>query len=336
MLTLNQCERVTTLLEQLGEHIMDSLIETRANTEAELMSGVAEVTEADTIYVIDRVTEQAIVGWLEENWPADLACNLVMEGLEEPLTLPREAAAATTLILDPIDGTRGLMYDKRPAWALAAVAPRPQGATLQDLQVAAMRELPTTKQGAADQLSAIRGHGARCTRIHLPDRRREAFELRPTQATDFQHGFASLAKFFPQGRALTAAIEEDFWAELHGREPQASPLVFDDQYLSTGGQIYELAMGHDRMIGDIRPLVFRKLGLAASLTCHPYDICTALILTEAGGIVETPAGRPVDAPLDTTSPVAWVGYGNAELARLARPALRRAIEQHVGPHGGVS
>ena len=35
----------------------------------------------------------------------------------------READAEIRLIVDPIDGTRGLMYDKRPAWALAGVAP---------------------------------------------------------------------------------------------------------------------------------------------------------------------------------------------------------------------
>ena len=44
------------------------------------------------------------------------------------------------------------------------------------------------------------------------------------------------------------------------------------------------------MIGDIRPMVFAKLGIESSLTCHPYDICTELILREAGGIVETPQG----------------------------------------------
>ena len=32
-------------------------------------------------------------------------------------------AAAWTVIVDSIDGTRGLMYDKRSAWCLAAVAP---------------------------------------------------------------------------------------------------------------------------------------------------------------------------------------------------------------------
>lgn len=331
MLTKDQCERARVLLEELGLHIRTAVVTSRAMASLESLSGVAHVTEADTIYNIDRVTEEAIVRWLEASWPADLACNLIMEGLEEPLVLPRNATPKTTLILDPIDGTRGLMYDKRSAWALAGLAGTTgPSASLQDIQVAVMTELHTTKQGSSDQLSAIRGAGAKGTRLTLSDAQQTPLPLRPSRATEFTHGFASLAKFFPQGKALTAAIEEDFWAELHGREPQASPLVFDDQYISTGGQLYEIAVGHDRMLGDIRPLVFQKLGLVSSMTCHPYDICTALVLTELGGVLETPSGRPVDAPLDTTSPVVWIAYANEELARLARPALLRALEKHLG------
>jgi hypothetical protein len=295
------------------------------------MSGVAAVTEADTIYHIDKVTEETILERLDETWPADLACEVVMEGLEHELTVPRGADPKTKLILDPIDGTRGLMYDKRPAWALAGLAPfRGPATSLRDIQVAVMTEIPVSKQNVSDQLSAIRGAGARGSRRLLGKRRDVPLELRPSRARDFRHGFASLAKFFPQGKALTAAIEEELWSELHGPEPEASPLVFDDQYISTGGQIYELTMGRDRLLGDIRPLVFRKLGLALSMCCHPYDICTALAFTEVGGVMETPAGSPVDAPLDATSSVAWIGYANEELARLARPALRRALEKRLG------
>jgi hypothetical protein len=331
MLSPADCERARKLLEDLGVSIRDAVVASRNETSVEAMSGVAAVTEADTIYAIDKVSEEAILDWLEEHWPAELACEVVMEGLETELSVPRGAEPRTKLILDPIDGTRGLMYDKRPAWALAGLAPHRGAATsLRDIQVAVMTEIPTSKQGAADQLSAIRGGGALGTRHLLESGVRVPLTPRPSAAREFRHGFASLSKFFPQGKALTAAIEEDFWAELHGREPQASPLVFDDQYISTGGQLYELAVGHDRMLGDIRPLVFRKLGLISSLTCHPYDICTALVLTELGGMVETPAGEPVDAPLDTTSHVAWIGYANEALAELARPALRRALQARLG------
>jgi len=83
------------------------------------------------------------------------------------------------------------------------------------------------------------------------------------------------------------------------------------------------------MLGDLRPLVYAKLGLGgASLCCHPYDVCTALILEEAGGIVETPEGRPLRAPLDTTTPIAWMGYANVTLAKKVRPILKRLLKEH--------
>ena len=46
---------------------------------------------------------------------------------------------------------------------------------------------------------------------------------------------------------------------------------------------------------------------------------------EAGGVVETPEGDRLRAPLDTTSAVAWMGYANPGLARQVRPLLKRLI-----------
>ncbi|MDO8540260.1 MAG: hypothetical protein Q7S40_07440 [Opitutaceae bacterium] len=89
---------------------------------------------------------------------------------------------------------------------------------------------------------------------------RSRFTPRPSKARDFKHGFASFARFFKAGKALTAQIEEAFWAELRGEAPETAPLVFDDQYISTAGQLYELELlaGHDRMVADIRPLVVSR------------------------------------------------------------------------------
>ena len=50
-----------------------------------------------------------------------------MEGIEGDLCFPAGTAVAGTrwkCILDPIDGTRGIMYDKRSAWALGGIAPQ--------------------------------------------------------------------------------------------------------------------------------------------------------------------------------------------------------------------
>jgi fructose-1,6-bisphosphatase/inositol monophosphatase family enzyme len=297
-------EEARRLLCALGDHVRALVGGARGID----MAAVAGQTVADTIYAVDRVADEALVRWFEEHWPDVL---LVSEGLDEPVLVGRHAA--WTVIVDSIDGTRGLMYDKRPAWCLAAAAP--PGGGLADIVAAAMTELPTAKQGAADQLSAVRGGGLRAERVDVRGGARTALEVRPSAAADLEHSFSGLAKFFLPGKAALAALE----AELFGR--LGAVHVFDDQYLSTGGQLHELITGRDRFVADLRPFVDTE-----GLCCHPYDVCTALLLEEAGGVVTDARGNPLDVPLDNVSPVAWVGYANHALATRIGPVLAELVD----------
>jgi len=320
-----ELDRARRLLCRLQDAIRDSLRAAQSRGTKRLVR-VAAVTSADTIYAIDKISETAVLAWFEKNWPRSWPVELVMEGLERSgaVTFPRGIPVARTVfkcILDPIDGTRGLMYDKRSAWSLAALA-RQRGVktNLSDILVAAMTELPTSKQGLADQLSAVRGTGVKAERIDLRTNRRTRFTPRPSKARGLAHGFASFAKFFPPGKAWLAEREVKLWRKLgDGVE------IFDDQYLSSGGQVYELLMGHDRFIADLRPLAFAKLRIRAALACHPYDICTAVIAQELGCVITGAEGKPLRVPLDTTTPVAWVGYANPALARRIGPKLRALL-----------
>ncbi|MDX2185891.1 MAG: inositol monophosphatase [Opitutaceae bacterium] len=325
-------EHARRLLCELQVHIQQRLRDAR-RSHAKQFSRIAGITAADTIYQIDRLSESAIAEWFDRNWPASWPVRLVMEGIEddEPLTFPRGTSPAHTdwvCILDPIDGTRGLMYDKRPAWILSALAPDKRVAThLGHIVVAAMTELPTSKQGSADQYSAVRGRGLRASRINLASGQKRALVSRLSTASHFDHGFASFARFFPAGLTWLADLEERFWAELHGKRGKVgAPIVFNDQYISTGGQLHEILAGHDRMVADVRPFAFKALRLDNALVCHPYDICTALLIEEAGGVIDDGLGRPLRCPLDTTAPVSWVAYANPILARKARPVLKKLLQ----------
>jgi fructose-1,6-bisphosphatase/inositol monophosphatase family enzyme len=346
---MDELQQARRLLCALQIYVRDALLAARTRSSlAERFSEIAAVTKADTIYQIDKVSEDAIIRWFEEHWPRSWPVELVMEGIDEAgLTFPRGTPVEKTkwkCILDPIDGTRGIMYDKRSAWSLAGLAPqRGEKTTVADIVVAAMTELPTSKQWRSDQVSAIRGVGAAGVRATWTDvhasprvgkRASGKLILRPSTATDCRHGFASLARFFPDGKTLLSQFEEELWARVENQKrvsqksANPSPVIFDDQYISTGGQLYEILVGHDRFIGDLRPLAFAKLNLPTSLVCHPYDICTELILNEAGAIVEDPLGKKIRAPLDTTSPVSWLGFANAALARKLRPELKRLIKKY--------
>ena len=300
-------EDARQLLCALGDHVRDLVVASRGMD----MAAVAGETVADTIYAIDRVADDTLIAWFEEHWPGVL---VVSEGLDEPVLVGD--AAAWTVIVDTIDGTRGLMYDKRSAWCLAAVAP--PGGGLADIVAAAMTELPTAKQGAADQLSATRGGGLQAVRVDLAGRTRTPLGVRPSAATDLEHSFSGLAKFFLPGKPALASLEAALFERLGVRH------VFDDEYLSSGGQLHELITGRDRFVADLRPLVQHE-----GLNCHPYDVCTAMLLEEVGGVVTDPWGDPLSVPLDNVSPVAWVGYANEVLAARIGPVLAELVAELV-------
>ncbi len=273
------------------------------------MAAVSGETVADTQYAIDRVADDELLQWFAQHWSDVL---VVSEGLDEPVLVG--SRAAWTVIVDPIDGTRGLMFDKRPAWCLAAAAP--PGGGLADVVAAAMTELPTVKQGACDQLSGVRGCGLHAERLHLGSGERAAIVVRPSAETDLDHSFSGLSKFFLPGKTALASLESELFARLGSRH------VFDDQYLSSGGQVHELITGRDRFVADLRPLVG-----AGGVACHPYDVCTVLLLEEAGGVVTDPWGNPLAVPLDTVTPVAWVGYANGVLADRIGPVLAELVDE---------
>lgn len=324
-------ESFRRLLCQLGTFIRERVLAARDRAAEGALAAIAAQTAADIIYAVDRISEHAITEWFAAHWPADQPVEVVMEGLEDgpPLVFPTGTPPAQTAwkcILDPIDGTRNLMTDKRSAWVLAAIAPqRGPDTSLADLFVAAMTELPPSRQVRSDQLSAFRGGPLQTTACDHPGAPERPMRLHPSRATDLTHGFASFVKFFPEGKTLLARAEEALVERLYGIGRVAAPLVFDDQYISTGGQFHELLAGHDRFIADLRPLAFAKLGLERALVCHPYDVCPALLLEAGGCLIEAPDGQPLDAPLDTTSPVAWVAYANPALAAHIRPALHEVI-----------
>jgi fructose-1,6-bisphosphatase/inositol monophosphatase family enzyme len=291
-------------LRALGDHVRALVVGARGMD----MAAIEGRTSADTIYAIDRVADDTLVEWFEAHWPD---VELVSEGLEQPVLIGSNPQ--WTVIVDSIDGTRGLMYDKRAAWCLAAAAPR--GGSLRDVVAAAMTELPTSKQGLADQLSGVRGGGLIAERVDLRDGGRAALTVRPSTATDLEHGFAVISKFFVPGKVDLAELETELFTRLGSRD------VFDDEYISSGGQLHELIAGHDRFVADLRPLVD-----PSAFACHPYDVCTAMLLEEAGGVVTDARGGPLEVPLDTTTPVAWAGYANPTLAARIGPILAELVD----------
>lgn len=308
-------ERLLELVLSLHASIRDAVVEAcRRKPPAQLAQRAGD--EGDTIYAIDRVAEEALVRGLRKLPKAESIC-VIAEGLGA-----RETDCRWRMLVDPIDGTRGLMYQKRSAWILTGVASNSGAATpLSDVELAVQTEIPLVKQHLCDQLWAIRGKGAQARRWNRLTRRHERITLRRSAARSVEHGFATIARFFPGARELLGAIDDEVMRALIDPEPGRAA-CFEDQYACTGGQLYELMAGHDRFVADVRPLVD-----PGGLCCHPYDLCTELIAREAGVIITDPAGESVASPMDLTTDVAWVGYANQALRRSIEPVLQGVLRR---------
>jgi fructose-1,6-bisphosphatase/inositol monophosphatase family enzyme len=260
---------------------------------------------------------------------------LIAEGLPHgQLTLPEgtpEDNAVWRIIVDPIDGTRGLMYQKRSAWILTGVAPnRGPNTDLSDIELAVQTEIPLIKQHLSDCLWAVQGEGARAERFNRLTNVTTEIALQPSQAKSIAHGYAEIARFFPGAREELAAIDEEIVFGALGPVAAGKAHCFEDQYASSAGQLYELISGHDRFIADLRPLMQSLLaqrGAALGICSHPYDLCTELIAREAGVLVTDVRGEQLRAPLNVEADVAWAGYANQDIQLQIEPLLLAALER---------
>ncbi len=322
-------------LRRIHEEIRAAVVQACEEGAAGELARVAHEGEGDTIYAVDRVSEERLAALVERELGSFGPIVLVAEGLPGGrVVLPAgrsEAEAALRVLVDPIDGTRGLMYQKRSAWILTGVAPnRGPSTRLRDVVAAVQTEVPLVKQHLADTLWAVRGEGAGAERFNRLTGERTPLRLRPSGARTIAHGFAMVARFFPGAREELAAIDEEIVAAALGPVRPGKAHCFEDQYISTGGQLYELMAGHDRFVADLRPLlegVLARRGLALGICCHPYDLATELIAREAGVVVTDPRGAPLDAPLDVEADLAWVGYANQAIRAQVEPLLQAALRR---------
>ena len=320
-------------LRRVHAAIREAVIAACEANAVENLAAVDHESAEDTIYAVDRVSEEELLaafsGVASELGPLVL----IAEGLTSggSVLLPHgssEETARWRVIVDPIDGTRGLMYQKRSAWILTGVA-RNRGSetTLADIEVAMMSEIPTLKQHLCDSVWSLRGEGVEATRYDRLNRRELPLRLQPSTAATPEHGFATVARFFPGTRALLGAVDEEiFAAAIGGFEGRAS--CFEDQYISSGGQLYELMSGRDRLVIDVRAMALRQLsgGKWSEPCAHPYDLCTESIARELGVVVTDVGGNQLSAPLDLDTPVDWTGYANARICELIHPLLQAALQ----------
>ncbi len=332
----NPYEAMRGFLIEMGEAVCDcaqdvlrsQVIETRAQVHAKAGS--------DIIYAIDHDAEKVIVRMMEERAAEFGGIVLVAEGIgaEEITTYPKSISmgeAQWRIIMDPIDGTREIMYDKRPAWFLAGAAPNKGDTTcLRDIEASVMVEIPITRMHLGDSLSAVRSKGAIAHRRNLVDGSRESFQPMPFKGDTIRGGFAQIVRFFSPGKEILSSIEEDLLDILFPDAEEGEILTFEDQYISTGGQFYEILTGKDRFTADIRKVLYDSMRgkMRGGHVCHPYDLSALLVAEEAGILITGVDGKPVNAIMDATLPVDWLAFANQAIYDEVYPVLRGLIQKY--------
>jgi hypothetical protein len=322
-------------LAGLQRRIRDEVRRQAAPAETAELAAVSAEGEGDTVFTMDVWADEILRDYFAR-WGEDLPLLLIAEGfpgdggITFPVGMPRDAVQFTCIV-DPIDGTRGLMYQKRSAWVLSAIAPPPTDGPprLDQIEIAMQTELPTSRSHLSDVLWAVAEKELGAETHDLAAGGFRSFRPQPSRAASLQYGFAAVCKFFPGTKRAAIELEERLFAELLGDLASGNPQIFDDEYICSGGQLYELMIGHDRFIADLRPHLASLEGggqATRRLCAHPYDLCTELIAREAGVIVTDERGGRLQAPLDIRADCNWIGYANVLLRDRIEPVLRTLLE----------
>lgn len=322
-------------IKRLHEIIREKVVEACENSSLNQLSEIVADDEGDTIFAIDRVSEELLIDFFETEIASQVPIVLIAEGIENgEIILPRNANekdCVWRIIVDPIDGTRGLMYQKRPAWILTGVAPNKGNDTnLSDIEFAIQTEIPLVKQHLSDMLWGFKGEGGKAERFNRLTGKKHELNLHPSKSATIEQGFSQISRFFPGVRDVLAEIDEEIIRETLGFPKLGKAQCFEDQYISTGGQLYELIAGHDRFCADIRPLmqpIIDERGLDLSICCHPYDLCTAIVAEEFGVILTNESGGKLQNSLENEIDVAWIGYANEKIRQQVESVLQNSLKQ---------
>jgi hypothetical protein len=279
---------------------------------------VVRTEGGDDVFGVDARAELALVTALVplgDRWPGVA----IVEGHDEPLAVG-DANGPWRYIVDPVDGTRGLLAGKRSAWVLLGAGR--EARTLEQLEVGAAVEIPTRRAAVGLVAHAARGGTAHAVDDDLTGAGRapRPVELVP-RGGDLARRFVTVVRLAPGSHA---PIGE--WADRH----LAGLEVYDDLAPCTGGYLMGLAAGNDAAVFDPRPLL-----VPGHLAAHPYDLASLVVTRAAGAVVEALPPGPLDVPLDCTTPVAWAGYADEEVARRLRPAPGSLTARSAGSVGSA-
>ena len=286
-------------LAEVGRQVRTAVATGRRADDAE----VVRTEGGDDVFGVDARADEVLLAELDARCAARWPGTVVIEGFDDPQPVG-DPTGPWRYLVDPVDGSRGLLAELRSAWVLLGAGRA--ATTLEDLEVGVAVELPTPRAALGRVARADRtGHLVVEDDDLVGRAAPQAVQLRPRAGGDLARTFVTVVRLAPGGHGPIGA-----WADGH----LAGLEVYDDLYPCTGGQMMAVASGSTAAVLDPRPVL--HLG---SLASHPYDLAALVLVRAAGVVVEALPPGPLDVPLDTDTPVAWAAYANAEVAARLRP-----------------
>ena len=331
------------MLASLKQKVLDMLFEIAKATYEDLkkytpekLAQIAEQGSGDVVYKIDVKPEQIV-----EEYFNKLGEEIPLLGISEKTgtRIYGNNEPEYFAIADPLDGTRHLMYQLQDtAFSLVGLGKVKEDETpkLEDIEFCAMLQVPNLDKKYIDLVIAEKGKRTKIERYETETWEKvETLKPTPSKASSIAHGFVAFTSFFPPREHL-AKIADYVVEKVIGKIEKGKALVFFHEYISNAGQFYYLLTGRYRMVADLRPLqeeVLKKQGKELGLCAHPYDVCCALALKEAGCIITDGFGSEEgfwNYPCDTQTNVHFMAFANGKLYKEIAPIVVEAMEELWG------
>lgn len=290
----------------------------------------------DVTFGLDEATERVVRSWFAEESKRRPLSLLTEDtgwlhrgpGAHGSRELPDFDHGGPRIAIDPIDGTRHLMADLRSAWTILSCAGAgPLQPRFSDLGFGIAAEIPDSRAARWRRLEAFAGAPARWAELDLESPRIfSAGELRSDREVRADHGYYLFFSYHPGLRVEVASLAARFFANTERALGADLSHCYDDQYISSGGQLALLSLSTYRMVVEARNTLARYHHKRTQCA-KPYDMAgAALIARMAGCVVEQPTGEPLDFALDAETPVDFAAYVNEESAARLRPHLLTALK----------
>lgn len=298
---------------------------------SESLSEIVGQGAGDVTYRIDAHAEEYILQFGKE-FSKKHPCILISEGIGTK-SFPEDSSLTPEyrILIDPIDGTREIMHDKRSAWVLTGIAKNKGNDTnFSDIEVSVMTEIPPTKQNIGSIVWAVNGHGAYEEDWDLEKNKFvKRRKLQSSRKDTIRHGFVVFADYGRGSKEEVGRLADRILDKVLGKVGEGQLDVFNDQYMSAGAQLHLVAGGKYLFVADLRPEIDKVLmqkGRRIGLAAHPYDITPFLIAQEAGAIVTDEKGQSLSFPLDTETNCNWIIYANTSIRSQIEPVLLKELK----------